>query len=142
MFSFKYVKTREDAIAPKKVSKTDTGFDVTILEAVKSYGDVTLYTTGLIVQPTDGYYFDLVARSSISKTGYILANGVGIIDQDYRGEVLVALRKVDKLVPDIKLPIKIAQLIPRKWYDCEPVEVVNEALSETKRNDGGFGSSN
>ena len=142
MFTFKFVKTRTDAVAPKKNTSEDTGYDVTILEPVKAYKDVTLYTTGLIVQPSDGYYFDLVARSSISKTGYMLANGVGIIDQNYRGEVLVALRKVDQLASDIQLPIKIAQLIPRKVYDCEPEEITQSKLIKTKRGEGGFGSSN
>lgn len=134
----KFVKTRSDAIVPTRAHFSDTGFDITILEPVKSYGNVTLYTTGIKVQPPHGYYFDLVARSSISKTGYTLANNVGIIDQNYRGEIMVALAKIDPDAENLKLPCKIAQLIPRAWYNM----IMEESqIDSTLRDDGGFGSS-
>jgi dUTP pyrophosphatase len=99
-----------------------------------------MYATGISVRPPPGFYFDLVARSSLSKTGYMLANGIGIIDRDYTGEILVALRKIDKDAPDLVLPAKIVQLIPRRWYDMIPVEAPAEGLPKTDRGDGGFGS--
>ena len=52
----------------------------------------------------------LVPRSSISKTGYMLANSVGVIDRTYTGNVLVPLIKVDKSMPDLILPARVVQL--------------------------------
>lgn len=140
MNTFYVHKTRPDAILPSRAHATDTGFDLVLLEATKTLGDVTMYATGISVRPPDGFYFDLVARSSLSKTGYMLANGVGIIDRDYTGEILVALRKVDKDAPDLVLPAKIAQLIPRQWVAMMPIEAPAEGLPGTDRGDGGFGS--
>jgi dUTP pyrophosphatase len=104
----------------------------------KTIGKVTLYGTGIIVTPPTGYYFDMVPRSSIIKSGYMLANSVGIIDQGYTGEILVPLVKIDEEAPDIELPAKMVQLIPRKWYGFNPVRV--DEVHETNRSSGGFGS--
>lgn len=133
-------KTRPDAILPVRAHASDSGFDLVLLEAAKTVGDVTMYSTGISIRPPDGFYFDLVSRSSLSKTGYMLANGVGIIDRDYTGEILVALRKVDKDAADLVLPAKIAQLIPRRWHDMVLIEAPVEGLPGTDRGDGGFGS--
>lgn len=132
-------KTRPDAILPSRAHASDSGFDLVLLEALKTVGDVTFYSTGISVRPPPGFYFDLVARSSLSKTGYMLANGVGIIDRDYTGEILVALRKVDKDAADLPLPAKVAQLIPRRWHDMVLIEAP-DGLPGTVRGDGGFGS--
>lgn len=133
-------KTRPDAIIPFRAHATDTGFDLVLLETAKTVGDVTFYATGISVRPPDGFYFDLVARSSLSKTGYMVANGIGIIDRDYTGEILVALRKVDKDAANLELPAKVAQLIPRRWYAMMPVEAPADGLPETARGSSGFGS--
>lgn len=135
---FRFNKTRKDAIAPSKVRASDAGYDLTLLEKVKSFGDVDLYDTGIKVKPTYGWYFDLVPRSSISKTGYMLANSIGVIDRTYVGNILVALRKVDSTAPDLELPIKLVQLIPRPITHFQVIEV--DSLDETTRGDGGFGS--
>lgn len=136
----KFTKTRDDAVTPTRAHSTDSGFDITIIDIHKTVGDVTFYKTGITVEPPHGYYFELVPRSSISKTGYMLANNIGIIDQNYRGEILVALRKTDKQSKDIELPMKIAQLIPKQWYNMEFEEVTK--CSDTQRSEGGFGSTN
>lgn len=137
--TFHVHKTRPDAVLPSRAHPTDSGFDLVLLEPTKTVGDVTFYSTGISIRPPEGMYFDLVARSSLSKTGYMLANGIGIIDRDYTGEILVALRKVDKDAMVLTLPAKVVQLIPRRWYDLIPVEAP-EGLPGTDRGDGGFGS--
>ncbi len=82
----------------------------------------------------------MVARSSISKTGYIVTNSVGIIDNQYRGELLVALTKIDDSKPDLELPVRIAQLIPRQWLDLQPVNVTGVELTSEERGEAGWGS--
>lgn len=135
---FKWMKTRPEAVKPSKERVSDSGYDLTILEPVKSFGKTTLYTTGIKVIPEFGWYLDIVPRSSISKTGYMLANNVGIIDRTYTGEILIALIKVDENAKDLELPCRIAQMIPRQIVNIDLVEV--DSFEETSRNDGGFGS--
>lgn len=133
-----FVKTDPAAVTPSRANDFATGFDMTLIKYVKSVGDVYFYSTCIQVRPPFGYYFDLVGRSSISKTGYMLANSIGIIDQDYTGEVIVALRKVNKGADDIQLPIKLVQLVPRKFHEMNFIE--NTYIPSTARNCGGFGS--
>lgn len=136
---FKWSKTRKDAVAPTKVRASDSGFDLVLLEKIKTVGDVEFYDTGVKVRPTFGIYFELVPRSSISKTGYMLANSIGIIDRTYHGNIIVALRKVDKNASDIELPNRAVQIIPKQIIHCDFEEV--DGFEEiTDRNEGGFGS--
>lgn len=131
-------KTREDAIFPSKTNVSDSGYDLTVVDIYKQFGQVTLYETGIRVTPPMGYYFQLVPRSSISKTGYMLANSIGIIDRSYTGSIKIALIKVDKDAPDLQLPCRIAQIIPTPIQHIQVEEVDN--LEETSRGAGGFGS--
>lgn len=128
----------QNAVLPKKAHASDAGFDVTAIGIEKEMGPVTLFKTGIAVKPPTGMYFELVPRSSISKTGYMMANSVGIIDPGYRGEILIALRKVNPTAPDLPLPHRIAQLIPRTYPNVCFKTV--EALDDTVRGSGGFGS--
>lgn len=138
LYSFKYIKTNKNAVDPVKAHGSDSGFDITIIDILKTNGNVTFFNTGIKVQPGSGFYFDLVPRSSISKLGYIMANSIGIIDQSYTGEIIVALIKIDDSKPDLILPCRIAQLIPRSWMNVRGYEV--DEFIETERNSGGFGS--
>ena len=72
---FYYKKLQDRAVEPFKARASDSGYDLTILEKVKTVGMVEFYSTGIAVQHVkEGWYFDMVPRSSISKSGYILAN--------------------------------------------------------------------
>jgi dUTP pyrophosphatase len=139
--SFKWSRSLPDAVAPTKTRITDSGYDLTVVSKIKEVNGVCYYDTGIRVQPTNGYYFDIVARSSISKTGWMLANNVGIIDASYRGNIIVALVRVNPEAPDIELPMRLVQLIPRKLILMNPIEVQFSQLSITARGEGGFGSS-
>lgn len=132
----KKVRPEAQVLAKERVS--DSGYDLTLVGVHKKMGVVTLFSTGWIVEPPEGWYFDVVPRSSIIKRGYILANNVGIIDRSYRGEILVPLIKVDPDAPDLELPARVAQLIPRPIVHFEVEEVAE--LSMTSRGAGGFGS--
>lgn len=133
---------KENAVVPSKAHQSDSGFDLTIIDVVKRIDDKTaLYGTGIKAIPPSGFYFEIVPRSSISKTGYILSNNIGIIDQSYRGELLVSLTKINPDAPDIDLPFRIAQLIPREYLHFIPTLVSPDSISDTSRGVGGFGSS-
>ena len=134
-----FVKTDPNAVTPKKEHLSDSGFDVTILKVYKEISpQVKLYDTGLKFAPPPGIYLELFARSSLMKRGYMLANNVGIIDNSYRGNLLVALYKFDTSAPEIELPARVAQLIPKEVLRIPMWE--QSELLETERGEGGFGS--
>ena len=130
----------ERAVVPSKVYHDDVGYDLTIIDTFKVVSPlVTMYETGIAVKPPPGHYIEIVPRSSFSKSGYVLANSVGIVDPQYRGTLKVALLKVDPKAPAIELPFRGFQLIIRQNVCEYPVIVVSE-LDNTERNAGGFGS--
>lgn len=138
--SFRFKKSDKNAVVPARAHGSDSGFDLTLLKKIKTVNDVEFFSTGIQVEPPHGYYFDMVPRSSLSKTGYMLANSVGIIDQNYRGDIIVPLRKVNKNAETLTLPVKLVQLIPRQWIHMSAVETSN--LDQTQRGEDGFGSTN
>ena len=141
MKPFQVVLADDRAQLPKKSHHSDSGFDLTLIEKTKQIGNVILYETGVKIAPPTGIYFDMVPRSSIIKSGYILANSVGVIDNEYRGTIKVPLIKVDETKPELELPCRLVQLIPRLVLDIQPTQV-ERFEEETVRGDGGFGSTN
>jgi dUTP pyrophosphatase len=139
--SIKVYKTNKDAIIPSKAFEEDAGYDLTIISKIKDFNSKTsLYDTGIKIEVDEGYYTEIVPRSSISKFGYILSNSVGIIDNHYRGNLMVALTKIADDAPDIVFPFKCCQLIIRKQISANLYEITDDTLTTTLRNEGGFGS--
>jgi dUTP pyrophosphatase len=139
---FNYVRTIAEAIPPQKQRSSDSGYDLTLIKKIKTHGNVEFFDTCIKLEPTFGYYFDLVGRSSISKSGYMLANNIGIIDRTYQGTVIVPLVKIDNNQPDLELPCRLVQIIPRQIEHLEPIEITEEELLSSERKSGGFGSTN
>jgi deoxyuridine 5'-triphosphate nucleotidohydrolase len=128
-----------------KERPSDVGWDVTLIarggeRTADTVGDVNDYETGLCVAPPPGYYVEIVARSSLQKHGYMLANNIGIIDPEYRGLIKVQLYKF-KESKDLSLPGRYVQLILRPAMYC-PVDYhqVDVADQKTSRGAAGFGS--
>lgn len=136
---FYFKKTREDAVTPFKARVSDSGFDLTLLDLSHKVGDVEMYHTGIKAYPAFGWYFMLTPRSSIIKTGYMLANNCGIIDRSYSGEILVPLVRISNNAPDLVLPQRIVQLVPAPIVDFDFVETDDDIKSN--RGEKGFGSS-
>ena len=113
----KVLKTSDNAIIPSKTRMSDAGYDLTIISIYKSFSSKTkLYDTGIKLDIPNGYYVEIVPRSSISKSGYILSNNIGIIDQGYKGNLYVALTKIDDEMRDLTLPVKCCQLLIKKQF--------------------------
>jgi dUTP pyrophosphatase len=139
--TLKVYKTDENAVIPSKAFEDDAGYDLTIIKKIKDFNSKTsLYDTGIKIEIEEGYYTEIVPRSSISKSGYMLANSIGIIDNNYRGNLMIALTKICDYTPEIELPFKCCQLIIRKQISANLVEVKSDDFTETERNEGGFGS--
>jgi deoxyuridine 5'-triphosphate nucleotidohydrolase len=144
------------AIAPSKARFSDVGYDLSVIRKIQDLNDTTaLYDTGIALRIPFRHYVEIHPRSSLSKTGYMLANGVGIIDRAYTGTLKIALTRVARDAIDLEaaLPFRCCQLIFRLQTFVELVEpgVETEALVDlaqnarntlatTTRSDGGFGS--
>ncbi len=97
-----------------------------------------LVPTGIFVEIPEGYEAQIRGRSGLAiKNGISLANGIGTIDSDYRGEIKVILVNLGKEPFVINRGDRIAQMVMIK-YEKMDFQVVN-ALEETERGHGGFG---
>ena len=133
-------KSNPNAIFPTKAKPSDVGYDLSVIKKEKTFmSNVTLYDTGIRLRVNHGLYAEIVPRSSLSKSGYMLANSTGIIDPSYNGNLFVALVKINPDAPDITFPFKCCQIIFRKQIPVDMIEVY-EYFDETSRNEGGFGS--
>lgn len=135
---------------PKRAHPADACWDLYARKI--EYEGVGVYRvhTGVAIEPPKGFSANVYARSSLSKSPWILANSVGIIDNQYRGEIQLRFRYVpyyaDTAISGSAMenyfPYKegdrIAQMNLVKDY-CVDIEQVEE-LSVTERGDGGFGS--
>ena len=101
-------------------------------------GERELIHTGLFMEIEPGYEVQLRARSGLAlKQGICLANGIGTIDSDYRGEVCVILANFGREAFVVKDGDRIAQMVVMK-YETAEIEASDE-LAETDRGSGGFG---
>lgn len=132
--------THPHAKLPTRAHPTDAGLDLAASETTHiAPGVVTLVPTGIAVAIPEGHVGLLVARSSLAvKKAMTLANGVGVIDADYRGEIQVPIIPTDGCHNLIQAGTRIAQLLILP-IALPTVEVVAD-LDETTRNTGSFGS--
>ncbi len=102
-------------------------------------GETKIIPTGFAMALPVGYAGFIYARSGLAtKSGLAPANKVGVVDCDYRGEVMVALYNHSSLTQTVKCGDRIAQLVVAPYAAAVFTEC--ESLSETKRGAGGFGS--
>ena len=97
--------------------------------------------TGISLEIPEGYVGLLVLRSSISKLGWMLSNSVGIIDSDFRGEIMFSFTRLynsERIWTPYSEGSRIGQIVLVKHYS-DDIEEVQE-LNETVRGEGGFGS--
>ncbi|MGJ0846744.1 dUTP diphosphatase [Tissierella praeacuta] len=102
--------------------------------------DRVLVSTGLFLSIPEGYEAQIRGRSGLAlKHGITLANGIGTIDSDYRGEIKVILINLGKESYIINKGDRIAQIVFIKYEKATLIEV--DDLDETTRGNGGFGHS-
>jgi len=129
---------------PKKTYKDDFCYDVVATSEEEIAPNVWKYGIGLafqIVRPHPSIYnlaIDFRPRSSVWKTGMVLSNCVGTIDEPYRGEVSAVFYHLNTSLPRYKVGDKIGQLklgitTPIEWQETD-------TLDQTERGDKGYGS--
>lgn len=106
---------------------------------VMNPGDTYVFPTGLHAEIPNGYFGLVAIRSGLGFKGFILSNGVGIIDEDYRGEIRVKIHHHGEEPIEVQDGERIAQMILIPYVQANLI--VSEELSETERGEKGMGSS-
>ncbi len=133
-------KLRENAVLPSYGSDYAAGADLYACNAVTVEPGATEFVqTGLALEVPAGYAGLVYARSGLAcKKGLAPANKVGVIDADYRGEVMVALYNHSSQAVEIEPGERVAQLVITPYLTAVFEET--QELSDTVRGEGGFGS--
>ena len=135
-------KLHPNAVLPTYGSAYAAGADLYALceeELVFAPHETKLVKTGLALEIPEGYAGLIYARSGLaSKRGLAPANKVGVIDADYRGEVMVALHNHSDIEQRIAPQERIAQLVVTPFLKVDFEET--DTLTDTLRGEGGFGS--
>jgi len=130
------------AVMPAKATDGSAGYDLFFdsdAPAVISRGKITFLHTGVAIALEPGTCGLVFARSGLSlKHGVVPANAVGVIDSDYRGEIMVGLTCLLDEPYFIQPGERIAQLVLTPYYSPQLISCAE--LDDTQRSDGGFGS--
>jgi len=135
-------RLHDDATPPQYQTEHSAGMDLTaVLEAPVTLGPLerSIIPTGIAIAVPKGYEAQVRARSGLSaKHGICLANGIGTIDADYRGEIGVILVNLSNEPFTVEPGMRVAQLVIAKYERIEWQFV--DKLDETERGKGGYGS--
>ena len=137
-------RVRHEAVRhPQRAYPDDAGWDLFAHDYYRLGSGVFVFRTGWSVRVPSGYYVEVVPRSGIANTHFMLANSMGIIDPGYTGEVRVPLRYLRWLggrrAAKRMLGSRIAQMIVRHHIRSE-VSTGLDWTTETLRGPNGFGS--
>lgn len=135
-------KLNKKAVLPAYGSQSAAGADLyaCMEEAVTiQAGETEFIKTGIAMEVPEGFAGLIYARSGLAcKRGLAPANKVGVIDTDYRGEIMVALHNHSKEPVTVEHGERIAQMVITPYLRADFLEV--DELSDTARGEGGFGS--
>ncbi len=138
----KIKKLNEKAILPTYGSPYSAGADLYACideDIIVEPGKTVFVKTGLAMEIPVGFAAFIYARSGLAcKKGLAPANKVGVVDCDYRGEVMVALHNHSDEARTVSVGERIAQLVIAPYYTADFCEC--DELSDTVRGEGGFGS--
>jgi dUTP pyrophosphatase len=138
------VRIERSELEPTRANLTDAGLDLRSKETVHlEPGKRVLVGTGVQVKIPPGYVGFLVPRSSLSKRNVAMTNSIGIIDSDYRGEIMASLvywgspapcviEKNERFAQLVIVPVALPDVLVRYQDD--------EQWNDTARGIGGFGS--
>jgi dUTP pyrophosphatase len=134
-------KLDPDVALPRRARHGDAGLDLQANDTVKvEPGERAMIPTGLAVAIPPRHAGLVLPRSGLaSRQGLTLANSPGLIDEGYRGEIMLAVVNLDPHVPvEVRRGDRVAQLVVVPYAQVEPVEVAE--LPPSGRGQAGFGS--
>ena len=142
MYEVKFKKMRESAKVPHYATEGAAAVDLcaAIDEPITlAPAERRLIPTGIAISIPQNTVAVLSARSGLSyKKGISAANGIGVIDSDYRGEIFFSAINLSTEAYTVEPGDRIAQLMLLPVYTMTLIE--RESLDETERGEGGFGS--
>ena len=140
--SVNFKKLNTKAKLPEQGSEVAAGYDLFACldnEVLIAPHETKKIGTGLAAEPPSSFWLAIFARSGLAtKEGLRPANCVGVIDPDYRGEIIVAVHNDSNESKKITPNEKIGQLVIMPRYEMQAHEVLE--LNNTNRGSGGFGS--
>lgn len=132
-------KLDKDAKLPTKATLGSACYDVYSTDRkVFSPNEHHILHTGLVFEVPDGYGMDIRPRSGLASRGLIMLNSPGVLDSDYRGELIMSCANYSNGNILVGKGDRIAQIRLFKIIDIDFEEV--EELTKTRRGEGGFGS--
>jgi len=136
------IRIKPFAVLPERQTSGSVGYDISACldeDIILAPGETQKIGSGIAIALDPGYAAFIYARSGLGiNFGVVPANCVGVIDSDYRGEVIVGLKNTSKEPFEVKHGDRIAQMVVGK---CETPEIILcDNLDKTVRGDGGFGS--
>ena len=139
----KFKRLKDRAVLPIRGTKGAAGIDLTCTDITTALNEANqlmmVYHTDLAVEIPEGYCGLLIPRSSIWKKSLWLTDCVGVVDSDYRGEIMAIMKATTDVVPAIYKPgERFCQLVIIPVPDYMITESTD--LSDTERAEGGFGS--
>lgn len=136
----KFKKLDEKAVIPSYQREGDAGLDLVATSfQYEDNGTMVSYGVGLAVEIPEGFLGYVMPRSSICNYDLILSNSMGLIDSNYRGEIKAKFKCLTDNFRFYKIGDRICQLVIMPYPKITPIEALE--LSETNRNEAGFGSS-
>lgn len=150
-----YKRKHDNAQEPIQATDMAAGVDLHAAEILRDTKHELWVDTGIAFDIPQGIFGDLRARSSVSETGLVLANGAGVIDPDYTGTVQFRFYKIGRCVwvdhidgvdprfyPAVpktyEIGERVGQVVFQPYLNADLEET--DALSDTARGDNGFGS--
>lgn len=136
------IEVKSEGVLPTKATDGSAGFDLystrITQERDNSNKPVFVYHTDIAIEIPEGYVGLLFHKSSVAKRSIMLTNAVGVIDSDYRNEIMAKMKVTTDAVPTIyAIGEPFAQLVIVPYLVAEPILV--DELSETERGTKGFG---
>ncbi len=143
MVKVNFKKLNENAKVPSYGSPYSAGADLYALTNGETItfqpNETKIIHTGIAMEIPEGYAGLIYARSGIAnKRGLAPSNKVGVVDSDYRGEIMVSLHNHSDKVQEITDFERIAQMVITPFLKVDYTEV--DELTDTERGEGGFGS--
>lgn len=139
----KFKRLEDNAVLPIRGTKGAAGIDLTCIKIDTALNEANqlmlVYHTGLAVEIPAGYVGLLIPRSSIWKKSLWLTDNVGVIDSDFRGEIVAFMKATTDTIPAVyKQGERFCQLVIVPVPEYTIAEAAE--LSETERGENGFGS--
>lgn len=140
MANIKIRKINNKARIPRIATSGSACFDLSVCEDILiTNGRLVRAKTGLMFEIPTGYHVEIYSRSGIASRGVIIPNSPAIIDSDYRGEIIINLYGL--FVNRIEAFGRGSRIAQARLVRNEPTKFqVVSKLSDTKRGEGGFGS--